>query len=335
MPDKPYQYFLPPDLIAQAPAKPRDHSRLLVINRQTGHLSHHRFNELPNLLRPTDVLVFNNTKVFPARLHGQKSTGGNVEVLLLKNLNKGLWEIISHPGIKSGHCLNFNSKVKAIAIDPNHIKFPATVNYSLLTKLGLTPLPPYIHSSVQESILRKQYQTIYARYPGSAAAPTAGLHFTARLLKRLATGDRRLEYITLHVGLGTFKAPTPEQISSGKLHSEYFKLSSATAARLNNAKLKKRRIIAVGTTVCRVLEACTDPKSHLLIPRRGETDIFIKPPYQFKFINGLITNFHLPHTSLLMLVSALSSWPIIDRAYREAIRQKYRFYSFGDACLII
>ncbi len=258
-----------------------------------------------------------------------------MEVLLLKNHNKGLWEVISHPGLKPGQCLNFSLKVKAVVIDPNHIRFPDTVNYSLLTKLGLTPLPPYIHPTVGESILRKQYQTIYARYPGSAAAPTAGLHFTKRLLSQLKIRNIQSEYLTLHVGLGTFKAPTPQQISSGKLHSEYFDLNSQTAARLNHAKLKKRRIIAVGTTVCRVLEACCDPKSHRLSQGKGETDIFIKPPYQFKFIDGLITNFHLPRTSLLMLVSAFSSWPIINRAYQEAIRQKYRFYSFGDACLLI
>jgi S-adenosylmethionine:tRNA ribosyltransferase-isomerase len=305
-----------------------------VVNRKTGKLEHRIFKEIVDYFNEQDVLVFNNTKVFPARLHGQKATGGRVEVLLLKNDNKGLWEVISHPGIKSGQCLIFNSKVKALVIDQNHIKFPVYVNYSLLTKLGLTPLPPYIHSSAGESILRKQYQTIYAKIPGSAAAPTAGLHFTKRLTDQLGIRNYQLEYLTLHVGLGTFKTPTSQQLTSGKLHSEYFELNNQTAARLNQAKTEKRRIIAVGTTTCRVLEASA-ADSGRLTPHTGETDIFIKPPYKFKFVDGLITNFHLPETSLLMLVSALSSWPVINRAYREAIRQKYRFYSFGDACLLI
>jgi S-adenosylmethionine:tRNA ribosyltransferase-isomerase len=327
----PYLYHLPKELIANSPAKPRDHSRLMVIDQKTGQLSHHHFYDLPKLLNPSDVLVFNDTKVFPARLHGVKSTGGNVEILLLKEQEKGLWEVISHPCLKPGQEIKIANKLTAVVIDKNHIKFPITINYSLLTKVGKTPLPPYIKSHASENILRKQYQTIYAKNQGSAAAPTAGLHFTSRLLKQLMTNDYQLEYLTLHVGLGTFKPPTSDQIISGKLHSEYFELDPITAQHLNHAKSEGRRVIAVGTTTTRVLESCAQP---LLSPRSGETDIFIQPGYKFKFVDGLITNFHLPGSSLIMLVSAFSSWPIIKHAYEQAIRSNYRFYSFGDATLI-
>jgi S-adenosylmethionine:tRNA ribosyltransferase-isomerase len=331
MPQDLYSYLLPPKLIAQTPAHPRDLSKLLVIDKNTGALSHHIFRELPELLKPTDVLVFNNTKVFPARLHGTKSSGGHVEVLLLKEQDKGLWEVISHPGLKPGQTINFAPNFSAVVLSANVIKLTSDIQ-DLVSKYGHTPLPPYIHSSSPEALLRKQYQTVYAKKSGSAAAPTAGLHFTPRLLQKLKIKNLKLEYLTLHVGLGTFKSPTPDQIASGRLHNEYFELSPAVAARLNTYKLAGRRIIAVGTTTTRVLESCADP---LLTPKAGFTDIFIQPPYKFKFVDGLITNFHLPKTSLLMLVSALSSWPIIRNAYQEAVSQNYRFFSFGDACLII
>ena len=319
-------------MIADFPASPRDHSRLLMINRRTGELSHHHFYDLPRLLKPADVLVFNQTKVFPARLHGFKLTGGKVEILLLKNRGNDLWEVISHPGIKPGQSLIFAPGIIGVVVSPDVLKLKIK-NLKLLSKIGETPLPPYIHNPSPESLLKKQYQTVYAKTGGSAAAPTAGLHFTTRLLHELRANGHDLEYVTLHVGLGTFKPPTPEQISSGHLHSEWFTLDAETASRLNAAKASGRRIIAVGTTTTRVLETCSNSNS-LLTARTGETDIFIKPPYKFKFVDGLITNFHLPDSSLIMLVSAFSSWPIIQKAYHTAICEKYRFFSFGDACLI-
>jgi S-adenosylmethionine:tRNA ribosyltransferase-isomerase len=327
-----YNYLLPPELIAQTPASPRDSSRLLVINKNTGQISHHIFRDLPRLLNPTDVLVFNNTKVFPARLHGTKSTGGKVEILLLKEQEIGLWEVISHPGIKPGQTLTFIPELTAEVITPNSLKFSilhSTLSISdLIFQIGSTPLPPYIHSHSSEELLRQQYQTVYANpaAAGSAAAPTAGLHFTKKLITNL---PQQKEYLTLHVGLGTFKSPTPDQIASGHLHSEYYELNQVTARHLNHAKSEGRRVIAVGTTTARVLETTN------LLPQSGNTNLFITQGYKFKVVDGLITNFHLPGTSLLMLVSALSSWPIIKHAYVEAIRLKYRFYSFGDACLII
>lgn len=214
------------------------------------------------------------------------------------------------------------------------IKFLQTLNSKLLDNIGHTPLPPYIKSKTSEATLRRQYQTVYAKNPGSAAAPTAGLHFTPHLLHELQTMNYELEFLTLHVGLGTFKTPTPEQIASGHLHSEWFSLEPATVDRLNAAKQAGKRITAVGTTTTRVLETCTDDNG-MLHPQTGDTNIFIQPPYKFKFVDGLITNFHLPGTSLLMLVSALSSPEIIRHAYEVAITKKYRFYSFGDATLII
>ncbi len=325
MPD--FSFDLPPRLIAQTPASPRDHSRLLTIDRTTGALGHHHFYDLPRLLRPTDVLVFNHTQVIPARLYGRKSTGGKVEVLLLRNLGRNQWEIISHPGLRPGQIIIFPKNVSAKVVSPTRIEL-WPLNLELLHKVGHTPIPPYIHSQVPEATLRRQYQTVYAKTPGSAAAPTAGLHFTRRLLGQLEIENYQLEYVTLHVGLGTFQSPTPEQIASGKLHHEYFELSPAVAARLRSAKSSGRRIIAVGTTTTRVLETTN------LIPQTGDTDIFIKPPYKFKVIDGLITNFHLPGSSLVMLVSAFASWPIIENAYSVAIAQNYRFYSFGDATFI-
>jgi S-adenosylmethionine:tRNA ribosyltransferase-isomerase len=304
-----YRYPLAPEFIAQNPVNPRDSSRLLVINRKTGDLSHHIFRDLPKILNPTDVLVFNDTRVFPARLFGKKQTGGNVEILLLKNMNNSLWEVISHPGLKPNQTLIFSPDLQADVISSNRIKL-TTDNLQAITKIGNTPLPPYIHSSASEKTLRRQYQTVYAKPVGSAAAPTAGLHFTPRLLTSL---PQQKEFITLHIGLGTFKTPTPEQMASGTLHSEFYTLDKSTAIRLNSAKTSGRRIVAVGTTTARVLETTG------LVPGSGDTDLFIRPGYKFKVIDGLITNFHLPGSSLLMLVSAFASPEIIRHAYNQAV----------------
>ena len=327
-----YSFHLPPEQIAQTPARPRDHSRLLAVNKISGRLSHHRFYELPRLLLPGDVLVFNNSAVFPARLYGRKNSGGKVEILLLRKINASNWEFISHPGLKPGQKITFSHNFSAEVDGFNNLKL-SIKNDKLLTHFGHTPLPPYIHSEVTEKVLRKQYQTVYAGKPGSAAAPTAGLHFTHRLLNQLSTMNYQQEFVTLHVGLGTFKPPGPDQLQSGTLHYEWFTLPSAVTRRLNAAKSAGHRIIAVGTTSVRVLETCSD-KSGMLHPRTGYTNIFIRPPYRFKFVDGMITNFHLPGTSLIMLVSAMASWPVIRRAYQAAITEKYRFFSFGDACLI-
>lgn len=338
MPKSDYNYYLPKELIAQIPSSPRDSSKLLQIDRRTGFLSHHVFNELPQLLMPSDVLVFNDTKVFPARLKGIKSSGGKVEILLLKTTGADTWEVISHPGLKPGQLLNFGLHLHAAVISPSVVRLESSnVDCSipeLINLYGSTPLPPYIHNSSPENKIRNKYQTVYAKHPGSAAAPTAGLHFTKRLIKQMLGLGFQVEYVTLHVGLGTFKTPTPEQIASGKLHPESFTLREDVANRLNSAKKAGRRIIAVGTTTTRVLESLSDNTGHLS-SGPGSTSIFIQPPYQFKFIDGLITNFHLPGSSLLMLVSAFSTPEIIKGAYEEAITKHYRFYSFGDATLII
>ena len=319
-----FSYHLPPELVAQTPASPRDHSRLMTIDKNSGSLGHYHFYDLPQLLRPDDVLVFNQTKVIPARLYGTKTTGGKVEILLLRNTGNGIWKFISHPGLKPGQIINISPKLNINVVDSNHIEL-STDNYQLITKLGHMPLPPYIHSTEKESVLKRQYQTVYAKKEGSAAAPTAGLHFTKQLLDNL---PQQKEFVTLHVGLGTFKSPTPKQIETKTLHHEYYELDQQTANRLKEAKSKKHRIIAVGTTSARVLESTN------LKPQSGDTNIFIQPGYKFKVIDGLITNFHLPESSLIMLVSAFSSWEIIKHAYREAIARKYRFFSFGDATFI-
>lgn len=331
-----YHFDLPQELIAQSPATPRDHSRLMVIDRHSGLLHHHHFYDLPSLLKPTDVIVFNRTKVIPARLYGTKSTGGRIEILLLRHLTAARWEVISRPGLKTSHALTFSPRLHATVVDPNTIEFDLSGPEFMteIDHIGHTPLPPYITSSEDEAILRQQYQTVYATDPGSAAAPTAGLHFTPELLHQLEAQGIELEYIVLHVGLGTFKSPTPEQIASGRLHSEVYELDTETAARLNAAKSAGRRIISIGTTTTRVLESCATPEG-VVVPASGETDIFIKPPYSFKFVDGLVTNFHLPGSSLVMLVSALASPDIIKHAYEAAIQNRYRFFSFGDATLIL
>ncbi|OGD10000.1 tRNA preQ1(34) S-adenosylmethionine ribosyltransferase-isomerase QueA, partial [Candidatus Amesbacteria bacterium RIFOXYB1_FULL_47_9] len=260
-------------------------------------------------------------------------TGGKVEILLLHRLPDGNWKYISRPGFKSGHKVIISPDFWANIIDSEILKLSSN-DEKLITKYGHTPLPPYIPDSAPEKILRRRYQTVYARNKGSAAAPTAGLHFTPRLLSLLKNNGIELEFLTLHVGLGTFKPPTVQQIAEGRLHSEQFLLKKDTARRLSQAKSSGRRIIAVGTTTTRVLETLSSTSGNLS-PDSGQTDIFIKSPYRFKFVDGLITNFHLPGSSLLMLVSAFASSDIISRAYQTAIKRNYRFYSFGDAMLII
>jgi S-adenosylmethionine:tRNA ribosyltransferase-isomerase len=326
----------------------------MVVDRKTGTISHHKFYEIENFLNPYDVLVLNKTKVFPARLYTEKVTGGKVELLFLEEIKPGIWSTLTHPGVKPGvnlalgkHLFNVIDQVGMTATVDTHLGKTGMLN--ILRRYGKTPLPPYINSGEKEQELRKEYQTVYAKSVGSVAAPTAGFHFTNRLLKKIEAKGVRIEYITLHVGLGTFIPIKSKNIEDHPMHFEYFELDKDTAMRLNQAKKSGRRIISVGTTSVRVLETCAKKKggAYQLVPQKKSTNIFIYPPYKFKFTDALITNFHLPKSTLLALVSAFVSNPntekvfknfknsIIGKAYQEAIKEKYRFYSFGDSSLII
>lgn len=344
-----FDYNLPSGSIANQPVTPRDHSKLMVIDRNSGHIDNLHFFDLVDILTKNDVLVLNQTKVFPARLIGHKTTGGKVEILLLRQINASTWIGLSHPGLKINQTLLFKSDLTAKIIDANKSTGEVTIEFNFLGQeflkilydIGQTPTPPYIHNCQPEDIVRHQYQTVYAKESGSAAAPTAGLHFTKNLLHKLKAKGIQIEFITLHVGLGTFQPLKSENLITGKLHHETYEITKATADNLNLAKLSGKRIIAVGTTTARTLET-----SSVLIPTKGETDLFIYPPYQFKFIDSLITNFHLPQSSLLMLVTAFCYYPntnfkftdfkssIISQAYLSAIKSDYRFFSFGDAMWI-
>jgi S-adenosylmethionine:tRNA ribosyltransferase-isomerase len=352
-----FTYQLPPELIAQAPAVPRDSSRLLVLDRQTGQLEHHHFSELPDLLTASDVLVRNNTKVIPARIFGEKSSGGHVEVLLTKRLQLGetgeVWECLTKPGLKPGQVVTFSeSSLTATCQTINHFTRDIEFNqagtdlFTSLEKIGHTPLPPYIDwEKHDEEELRHLYQTTYAKFAGSAAAPTAGLHFTPELDERLRQKGIQIEEVTLHVGLGTFLRVKVENITEHQMHSEVFELQPEVSNRLNQAKQSGKRIISVGTTTTRVLESCSD-KSGQLQAHAGETDIFVYPPYRFKFVDSLITNFHESQSTLLMLVSSFVTQPntsldfisfsetTIGKTYQVAQQEKYRFLSFGDAMWI-
>ncbi len=315
-----FDFELPLGLIAQAPKEPRDHSRLMVINRKLGKITHDYFYNLPKYLLPTDLLVFNETKVIPARLYGHKDTGGKIEVLLLPQ--NGGWNFISKPGIKTGQKIYFEGELTA-TVQNEHLIFDKSYTevLVLLNTIGHTPLPPYIGSKgngLNTKDIRTSYQTVYAKNEGSVAAPTAGFHFTNKLLVQIPNKT----YVTLHVGLGTFLPVNTEQVEDHKMHSEFFTISQDSKLKIQSSK----RVIAVGTTSARVLESDWN---------KTDTDIFIYPGYKFKHLGGLITNFHLPKSTLLMLVSAFAGRELIMRAYQEAISKNYRFYSFGDAMLII
>lgn len=335
-----FDYYLPPELIAQEPVEPRDQSRLLVLHRDTGCLEHYKFIDLVKFLKPGDVLVSNNTKVIPARLFGLKeNTGANIEVVLLKRLGNRRWECLVKPGkrIKVGTKIIFGQgELVAEAIDVTStgeriLKFSYEgVFEEVLERLGKIPLPPYITRELAEP---GRYQTVYARNPGSAAAPTAGLHFTDRLLKQLEDKGIQWIEILLHVGLGTFRPVKSEDITRHKMHEEYFEIPEKSAEELNKALEAGQRIISVGTTSTRALESAF--QAGKIKAGAGTTGIFIYPGYEFKVISGLITNFHLPKSTLLMLVSALAGRENILKAYQEAVKERYRFFSFGDAMLII
>ena len=335
-----FDYELPEELIAQTPIKKRDESRLMVLNRKNQTIEHKIFRDIIDYLKPGDVLVRNNTKVIPARLYGKKETGANVEFLLLNNIEKDIWETIVRPGNK----LHVGTKVifgdgilvaEILDIMPGgtrkvEFKYKGIFN-EILDEIGLMPLPPYIHENLKE---KDRYQTVYAKYEGSAAAPTAGLHFTEDLLEKIKQKGIEIANVTLHVGIGTFRPVKEETVEAHKMHSEHFYIKQEDVDKINKAKQEKRRVIAVGTTSCRVLESIADEKTGMVKQIEDDTQIFTYPWYKFKGIDGLITNFHLPQSTLLMLVSALASKDFIMKAYKEAVKEKYRFFSFGDAMLI-
>ena len=339
MKTKDFWYDLPEELIAQTPWAQRESSRLMILDKRTGEIRHRVFSQLPDLLTAGDCLVMNDSRVIPARLFGKRDTGGAVEVLLLNERGDGIWECLTRPGKKTpvGTRLHFGedeltATVVGLESDGNKLLQFHTdeIFLEVLERLGHVPLPPYIKEELKDA---ERYQTVYANEPGSAAAPTAGLHFTQELLEQLASVGIELNRITLHVGLGTFRPVKEEDLTKHEMHAEYCAVSAAVAEHINEAKREGRRIIAVGTTSCRTLEALSDEKGYIR-PFHGQVNIFIYPGYQFKCIDGLITNFHLPESTLIMLVSALAGREAVLHAYETAVRERYRFFSFGDAMLI-
>ena len=336
-----YHYELPEELIAQEPLKDRSKSRLLVLDKKTGHIEHSIFFEISKYLNPGDCLVFNDTRVMPARLLGKKAdTGSNIEFVLLKRIEKDIWEVILKPGriAKTGREFIFGrdalkAKILDIVEGGNRIvKFYYDgVFEEILDKVGVVPLPPYITKKLDDP---ERYQTVYSREKGSAAAPTAGLHFTNELLDELKQKGIKLAFLTLHVGLGTFRHVKTENIEEHKMHSEYYEIDEEACSLINETGKNGGKIIAVGTTSCRVLETVAE-NDGTVRPKSGWTDIFIYPGYKFKVMDGLITNFHLPKSTLIMLVSAFAGRENILNAYNVAVKEKYRFFSFGDAMLIV
>ena len=335
-----FTFDLPEELIAQDPLEDRSSSRLLTLDKNTGEIGHDIFHNIVNYLKPGDCLVLNNTKVIPARLIGAKEeTGGKVEVLLLKRKQDNVWETLVKPGKKArpGARISFgDGKLVGEVIDVvdegnRLVKFEYEgIFEEVLDELGQMPLPPYIHEKLKE---KDRYQTVYAKYEGSAAAPTAGLHFTNELLEEIRQKGIDIANVTLHVGIGTFRPVKEENVEEHAMHTEHFYIKQEDVEKINKAKKEGHRIIAVGTTSCRVLESIADENGYVK-PIEADTGIFIYPGYKFKCIDGLITNFHLPQSTLLMLVSALAGKEYIMGAYNEAVKEKYRFFSFGDAMFI-
>ncbi len=336
-----FNYNLPKNLIAQQPVKPRDHSRLMVIDKKTKRIEHRRFFDLPEFLEKGDVLVLNNTKVYPARLWAKKkTTGGKIEVLLLKQLKGKTWEVLIGGKIRrEGIVLEFTKGLegqvmKKMSDGVWQIKFnkPRTDFWRIIEQIGVAPTPPYIKVKSKKEKVKRDYQTVFANRTGSVAAPTAGLHFTKRLLSKLKKKGVQIEYITLHVGFGTFQPVKVDDVEKHKMHPEWDETEKGTIQRLKKAKKEGRRIVAVGTTSVRTLETVIIKKSNQDF--KGWINLFIYPGYKFRFVDVLITNFHLPKSTLLMLVSALAGSQFIQNCYKIAVRKKYRFYSFGDAMFI-
>lgn len=337
---KDFYFDLPQELIAQDPLEDRSSSRLLVLDKETGAVSHHVFREIVNYLNPGDCLVLNNTKVIPARLLGEREgTGAHVEVLLLKRREKDVWETLVKPGkkCKPGTRLSFGegllkAEVLETVEEGNrliHFEYEG-IWEEVLDRLGEMPLPPYITHKLQD---KNRYQTVYAKYEGSAAAPTAGLHFTEKLLEQIEEKGVNIAYVTLHVGLGTFRPVKEENVLEHHMHSEFYQITEEAAKKINDTKKAGGRIICVGTTSCRTVESAAD-ENGVVHPGSDNTEIFIYPGYHFKVLDALITNFHLPESTLVMLVSALAGRENVLNAYEEAIKERYRFFSFGDAMFI-
>ena len=335
-----FDYYLPEELIAQTPVYPRDSSRLLVYDIKSDKIHHQKFTDIVKYLKKGDVLVRNNTKVLPARLFGYTANGGKVEILLLKRFNLTDWEVLVKPGKKAkpNTVLTLSNELSLTVKETIEESGSRLVSFKfdgvfedIISRLGEMPLPPYIKEKLKE---QERYQTVYAKVDGSAAAPTAGLHFTDQLLERLKEMGVEVVDVLLHVGLGTFRPVKDDDIEKHHMHKEYYEISEDSAQRINLAKKEGRRIIAVGTTSVRTLESATD-ENGFVKATKGDTQIFLYPPYKFKCVDGLITNFHLPKSTLIMLVSCLSSREKVLEIYKEAVSQRYRFFSFGDACLFL
>ena len=335
-----FDYNLPEELIAQVPIQQRDESRLMVVDREKRTIEDKVFRDIIDYLEPGDCLVRNNTKVIPARLYGKKDTGANVEFVLLKQLDGDIWESIVRPGNKlkpgskviCGDGLLKEEILDVLEDGTRKVKFEYDGIFNeILDQIGLMPLPPYIHESLKEN---DRYQTVYAKYEGSAAAPTAGLHFTPELLKKIEEKGIKIANVTLHVGIGTFRPVKEENIEEHKMHTEHFYIKQEDVDKINETKKNGKKVIAVGTTSCRVLETVADENTGLVKQIESDTGIYIYPGYKFKCVDGLITNFHLPKSTLLMLVSALADREFILEAYNKAVEENYRFFSFGDAMFI-
>ena len=335
-----FYYDLPEELIAQTPIEKRDESRLMVLNRDKQTIEHKTFKDIIDYLEPGDCLVRNNTKVIPARLYGKKATGAKIEFLLLNRIEGDIWECIVRPGhkLKPGTEVEFGEGIlKGTVLDimPGgtrkvEFKYEGIFN-EILDQIGLMPLPPYIHESLKD---KDRYQTVYAKYDGSAAAPTAGLHFTPELFEKIKAKGIEVANVTLHVGIGTFRPVKVENVEEHHMHSEHFYIKQEDVDKINTAKKNGKRVIAIGTTSCRVLETIAD-ENGMVKATEGDTQIFIYPGYKYKCLDGLVTNFHLPESTLIMLVSALAGRDYIMKAYNEAVKERYRFFSFGDAMLIL
>lgn len=334
-----FYYDLPQELIAQTPLQRRDASRLMVLDKDTGAVEHRHFFDLPDYLRPGDCLVLNDSRVLPARLIGRRESGGVSEVLLLTEKGDGVWECLVRPGkkLRPGARVIFGdgqltAEIVEILPDGNRlVKFHYQgIFLEILEELGRMPLPPYIKETLQD---QERYQTVYSRVPGSAAAPTAGLHFTPELLRKIQDMGVETAYVTLHVGLGTFRPVKVDDVENHDMHSEYCMISQEAADKINAAKARGGRVICVGTTSCRTIESFAN-EDGTIAPSAGWTNIFIYPGYRFKCLDALVTNFHLPESTLVMLVSALAGKEHIMNAYARAVEEKYRFFSFGDAMLI-
>ena len=332
-----FDYHLPESFIAQTPLEPRDSSRLLVLHRETGELEHRIFREIGDYLNPDDLLVLNQTRVIPARIYARKPTGGKVELLLLRKKDNLTWEcLVGGKGMTVSKTVQIENGPSAEIVgilngSERLVKFSEPIE-PYFPKIGNVPLPPYIHEKLDDP---ERYQTVYAKEPGSAAAPTAGLHFTPRLLDELKAKGVKIAHVTLHVGLDTFAPVTEDEPEEHKIHTEWCELTQETADLINDTKSKGKRLIAVGTTSVRTLETVGNLSAEKFEPYIGRTSLFILPGYQFKVVDAMITNFHLPKSSLIMLVSAFAGREKILETYRTAVEEGYRFYSFGDAMLIL